>query len=79
MEYRSIENMAAFTEHQYAADDMTIVGERIFGQGKDHKHILMVDPDGLGWYETRILRGGEWMTPEIAIFGHQIKRKWRSA
>lgn len=78
-EFWSIENMAANTEKQYPIDDMTIVGEKIYGPEKDHKHVLMVDPAGMGWYETRILRGGKWVSPEVAIFGQQIKRKRRSA
>lgn len=78
-EYRSIENMEANTEKVYMPHEMKVVGEKRFGQGLERKFVFMVDPAGLGWYETMVLVNGKWVTQEEAVFGKRIKRKRQSA
>lgn len=75
-EFRSIENIQANAEKIYSQADMVTVREE---QVDDtHKMIYMVDPDGRGWYETKVLASGRWVTMEEAIFGRRIGKR-RSA
>lgn len=74
-EFWSIENMEKHVDRPYGRLDMTVVGERIFGLNMDHKIIYLMDPKGRGWYETRILSAGAWVTPEEKIFGRKQKRR----
>lgn len=75
-EFWSIENMHTHAEKIYSQADMVTIREE---QVDDtHKMIYMVDPDGRGWYETKVLASGRWVTQEEAIFGRRIGKR-RSA
>ena len=78
-EFWSIENMEKHVEKVYGRFEMIPVGEKLYGPDLDHKTVYLMDPEGRGWYETRVLIGGRWATQEEAAIGRQKKRKRRSA
>ena len=66
-EFWSIENMTKHVDEIYSEMDMTVVDVKMIDDC--HKMICMVDPAGRGWYETKVLRSGNWVSQEEAIFG----------
>ena len=75
-DFWSIENMKAHVERPYHPADMITIRE--VQTDDTHKLIYMVDPEGRGWYETRILVAGRWVSQEEAIFGKRNGKR-RSA
>ena len=79
--FRSIENMEAVLDggKAFARSDMVVIEKRIFGPQQDHMLVLLADPKGRGWYETKVLKGQVWTDQEEAIFGRRIRQKRRPA
>ena len=66
---RSIESMAAFGAENR---EVELIGECIKG---DRKYVFYKDTEGDCWYQTRLLREGEWMPEGPALFGIREKGK----
>lgn len=66
-QFWSIENMSEHVERPYSMMDMIKIRE--VQTDDTHKLIYMMDPEGRGWYEAKILVAGRWVPQEEAIFG----------